>query len=131
MYGPIAGRIRLNCFQSRLPGILSNFPPSKSPILREILIREVQNEFLPPAKRAYIIHKELTIIMNKTKSTISHHLGDLLSGNLIYELSTDRDKRERAYRPNKAIFGILERLAFELTFTEDARITFEGINREK
>lgn len=113
------------------PEALRTFPPSKSPILREILVREVQNEFLPPAKREYIIHKELTIIMNKTKSTISHHLGDLLSGNLIYEQSTDRDKREKAYRPNKAIFGILEHLAFESSDVEDVRITFEGINREK
>ncbi|UCG03052.1 MAG: hypothetical protein JSW11_03500 [Candidatus Heimdallarchaeota archaeon] len=110
---------------------LKTFPLSKSPILREILVREVHNDFLPPAKRRYLIHKELTILMNKTKSTISHHLGDLLSGNLIYEQSTDRDLREKAYRPNRAIFGILERLAFELTFTEDAYITFEGINREK
>ena len=113
------------------PEVLRTFPPSKSPILREILVREVENGFLPPAKREYMIHKELTIIMNKTKSTISHHLGDLLSGNLIYEQSTDRDKREKAYRPNKAIFGILERLAFESGVAKDARITFEGINREE
>lgn len=113
------------------PKALSNFPPSKSPILREILVREVRNEFLPREKREYIIHKELTSLMNKTKSTISHHLGDLLSCNMIYEQSTDRDKREKAYRPNKAIFGILEHLAFESSFTEDALITSEGINREK
>jgi DNA-binding transcriptional ArsR family regulator len=113
------------------PEVLRTFPPSKSPILREILVREVQNEFLPPAKREYIIHKELTIIMNKTKSTISHHLGDLLSGNLIYEQSMDRDRREKAYRPNKAIFGILEHLAFESAAEFYSRITFEGINREK
>ncbi|UCG89834.1 MAG: ATP-binding protein [Candidatus Heimdallarchaeota archaeon] len=113
------------------PEALNHFPTSKSPILREILVREVQNEFLPLEKREYIIHKELTLMMNKTKSTISHHLGDLLSNNLIYEQSTDRDKREKAYRPNKAIFGILEHLAFESTAAEDALITFEGINREK
>lgn len=113
------------------PEVLRTFPASKSPILREILVREVQNDFLPPAKRQYIIHKELTIIMNKTKSTISHHLGDLLSGNLIYEQPTDRDKREKAYRPNKAIFGILERLAFESAVEFYSRITFEGINREE
>lgn len=113
------------------PEALNHFPSSKSPILREILVRDVQNEFLPLEKREYIIHKELTILMNKTKSTISHHLGDLLSSNLIYEQSTDRDKREKAYRPNKAIFGILEHLAFESTTTEDALIAFEGINREE
>jgi DNA-binding transcriptional ArsR family regulator len=113
------------------PEILRTFPSSKSPILREILVREVQNDFLPPAKRKYLIHKVLTILMNKTKSTISHHLGDLLSGNLIYEQSTDRDLREKAYRPNKAIFGILEHLAFESAVTEATRITYEGINREK
>jgi Holliday junction resolvasome RuvABC ATP-dependent DNA helicase subunit len=110
---------------------LKNFPPSKSPILREILIQEVRNEFLSQEKREYIIQKDITSLMNKTKSTISHHLGDLLSCSLIYEQSTDRDKREKAYRPNKAIFGILEHLAFESTFTEDALIKFEGINREK
>ncbi len=110
---------------------LKNFPPSKSPILREILVQEVRNKFLSQEKREYIIHKDLTSLMNKTKSTISHHLGDLLSCSLIYEQSTDRDKREKAYRPNKAIFGILEHLAFESTLTEDALIKFEGINREK
>lgn len=113
------------------PKALKTFPPSKSRILREILVREVHNDSLPPAKRKYLIHKELTIIMNKTKSTISHHLGDLLSGNLIYEQSMDRDLREKAYRPKMAIFGILEHLAFESTALEDARITYEGINREK
>ncbi|MFX0014159.1 MAG: hypothetical protein ACFFB2_06690 [Promethearchaeota archaeon] len=112
------------------PEVLNNFSPSKIPILREILVREVQNESLPFERRQYIIHKELTRLMNKTKSTISHHLGDLLSGTLIYEQSTDRDKREKAYRPNKAIFGILEHLAFETSFSVDARITFKGIYHE-
>lgn len=111
--------------------ILSNFPPSKSPILREILVREIQNKLLPQDKREYIIHKELTSLMNKTKSTISHHLGDLLNHNLIYEQSTDRDKREKAYRPNISIFGILEHLAFESSITEDDLTTSEGIYREK
>ncbi|MFX1516921.1 MAG: hypothetical protein ACFFC6_11460 [Promethearchaeota archaeon] len=114
-----------------IPDALKTFPSSKSPILREILVREVRNDYLPPAKREYLIHKELTELMSKTKSTISHHLGDLLSGNLIYEQSTGRDLREKAYRPNKAIFGILERLAFKLTIPQDTQITFEGMNREK
>lgn len=111
--------------------VLGNFPQSKIPILGEILVREIQNEFLPREKREYIIHKKLTSLMNKTKSTISHHLGDLLSSNLIYEQSTDRDKREKAYRPNKAIFGILEYLTFESTIMEDTLLNFEGINHEE
>ncbi|MFX1282191.1 MAG: ArsR family transcriptional regulator [Promethearchaeota archaeon] len=111
------------------PKVLSSFPRSKISILREILVREVQvqNEL---DRREYIIHKELTYMMNKTKSTISHHLADLLNSNLIYEQSTDRDKREKAYRPNRAIFGILEHLAFESSITKDARITPEGIYHE-
>ncbi|MFX0184779.1 MAG: winged helix-turn-helix domain-containing protein [Candidatus Hodarchaeota archaeon] len=113
------------------PRGLNDFPPSKSPILREILVREVQNEFLSLTRREYLIHKDLTHLMNKTKSTISHHLGDLLSLNLIYEQTTARDKREKAYRPNKTIIGILEHLAFERFYTEDALATSEGINREK
>ncbi|MFX0174169.1 MAG: hypothetical protein ACFE9L_19995 [Candidatus Hodarchaeota archaeon] len=110
---------------------LNDFPPSKSPILREILVREVQNEFLPLTRREYLIHKDLTNLMNKTKSTISHHLGDLLSLNLIYEQSTAKDKREKAYRPNKTIIGVLEHLAFEKFFTEDTLAKTEGIKREK
>ncbi len=113
------------------PNDLSDFPPSKSPILREILVCEIQNELLPPFKREYIRHKNLTQIMNKTKSTISHHLGDLLNRNLIFEQIATHDKRERSYRPNKTILGILEYLAFELPFIEDNLMMLEGINREE
>lgn len=109
---------------------LTNFHPSKTPILREILVREIQNESLPISKQEYIIHKKLTSLMHKTKSTISHHLGDLLSSNLIYEQSTDRDKREKAYRPNKSIFGILEHCVFEASSADGARITSEGVHHE-
>lgn len=104
---------------------LKDFSPSKSQILREILIRETENELLPPDDQKYIIHKVLTNLLNKTKSTISHHLSDLLSSNLIYEQSTSRDRRERAYRPHKGIFGILEYLAFESS-AEDAHIILDG-----
>jgi DNA-binding transcriptional ArsR family regulator len=113
------------------PIALSDFPKSKLPILREILIREIRNQFLPVKHQTFIIHKELTTLMNKTKSTISHHLGDLMSQNLIYEQSTDRDKREKAYRPNNTIFGILEHLAFETSYYDNTQISIEGINREE
>jgi len=104
---------------------LEDFSPSKSQILREILIRETENESLPPDDQKYIIHKVLTNLLHKTKSTISHHLSDLLSSNLIYEQSTTRDRREKAYRPHKGIFGILEYLAFESS-AEDAHIILDG-----
>ena len=57
-------RFSLNLEDIRLtfgidPGILSNFPPSKSPILREILVREIQNRFLPQDKREFFVAFEL------------------------------------------------------------------------
>jgi DNA-binding transcriptional ArsR family regulator len=110
---------------------LQEFSPSKSPILREILIRELENDYRPSENRDYIIHKELTQLMNKTKSTISHHLSDLLAMNLIYEQSTLKDRREKAYRPNKTIIGLLEHLAFEISHKETTSITNEGINHAK
>jgi len=110
---------------------LQDFSPSKSPILREILIRELENDYRPSENRDYIIHKELTQLMNKTKSTISHHLSDLLALNLIYEQSTMKDRREKAYRPNKTIIGLLEHLAFEISPKETTFITNEGINHAK
>ncbi len=113
-----------------IPKAFEDFPSSKAAILREILIRERKNDFLSPQKQNFIIHKVLTSLMNKTKSTISHHLSDLLSRNLIFEQPTARDKREKAYRPNKAILGILEYLAFE-TSPEDAFITLDGTYYEK
>lgn len=113
------------------PIVLQEFSPSKSPILREILIREIENDYPPYQDREYIIHKELTHLMNKTKSTISHHLSDLLDLNLIYEHSTRRDKRERAYRPNKTIIGLLEYLAFEISSKPNKYLSNESINYEK
>ena len=110
---------------------MQDFSPSKSPILREILIRELENDYRPSENCDYIIHKELTQLMNKTKSTISHHLSDLLAQNLIYEQSTLKDRREKAYRPNKTIIGILEHLAFEITPKETTFVTNEGIKHAK
>jgi DNA-binding transcriptional ArsR family regulator len=113
--------------------VLEDFSSSKTQILREILIREIENEFLPSEEQNYIIHKELTNLLQKTKSTITHHLSDLLSSNLIYidlEQSTTRDRREKAYRPNDAIFGILEYLAFESSAV-DTHITVDGTYHEK
>ena len=110
---------------------IQGFSPSKSPILREILIRELENDYRSSENRDYIIHKELTQLMNKTKSTISHHLSDLLALNLIYEQSTLKDRREKAYRPNKTIIGLLEHLAFEISPKETTFITNEGINHAK
>ena len=107
---------------------LQEFSPSKSPILREILIRELENDYRPRENSDYIIHKELTQLMNKTKSTISHHLSDLLAQNLIYEQSMLKDRREKAYRPNKTIIGLLEHLAFEISPKETTSITYEGIH---
>ncbi|NHJ01896.1 MAG: hypothetical protein EAX86_07105, partial [Candidatus Heimdallarchaeota archaeon] len=112
------------------PTLINDFPPSKAAILREILIREVQKTAQLVKDQDYLIHKELTTLMNKTKSTISHHLGDLLNRNLIYEQPTTRDRRVRAYRPNSAIFGILEQLAFETSSFDDIFISTEGIKRE-
>jgi len=109
---------------------LQDFSPSKSPILREILIRELENDYRLSENCDYIIHKELTQLMNKTKSTISHHLGDLLALNLIYEQSTRKDRREKAYRPNKTIIGLLEHLVFEISAKETTFITKEGMNHE-
>lgn len=113
------------------PVHFQDFSPSKSPILREILIREVENDYRPHQEREYIIHKELTHLMNKTKSTISHHLSDLLAFNLIYEHSTQRDKRERAYRPNKTIIGLLEYLAFEISPKPNKFLSNESMKYEK
>ncbi|MHA1969603.1 MAG: hypothetical protein ACW964_17625 [Candidatus Hodarchaeales archaeon] len=113
-----------------VPKAMEDFSSSKAAILREILIRERKNDFLPSQQQNFIIHKALTSLMNKTKSTISHHLSDLLNRNLIFEQPTTRDKREKAYRPNKAIIGILEYLVFE-TFPEDAYITLDGTYYEK
>ena len=110
---------------------LQDFSPSKSPILREILIREIENDYRLHQEREYIIHKELTHLMNKTKSTIRHHLSDLLALNLIYEHPTKRDKRERAYRPNKTIIGLLEYLAFEIFPKQNKFLSNESINYEK
>lgn len=107
---------------------LQEFSPSKSPILREILIRELENDYRPNENLGYIIHKELTQLMNKTKSTISHHLSDLLALNLIYEQSILKDRREKAYRPNRTIIGLLEHLAFEISPKETTSITNEGIH---
>ncbi len=110
---------------------LEDFSPSKTQILREILIREIENKFLPPNEQNYIIHKELTNVLNKTKSTITHHLSDLLNSNLIYlEQSTIRDQREKAYRPKDSIFGILEYLVFESSAV-DTHITLDGTYHEK
>jgi DNA-binding MarR family transcriptional regulator len=111
-------------------GDLDDFPKSKLSILQEILIREIEQEFTLSSE-GFLRHKDIADKIKKTKSTISHHLGDLLNRNLIFEESAGSDKREKAYRPNKTIFGVLEYLAFERSSVVDTLITSEGIYREK
>jgi hypothetical protein len=42
-----------------------------------------------------------------------------------------KDRREKAYRPNKTIIGLLEYFAFESLMKENTSVVTEGINREK
>jgi DNA-binding MarR family transcriptional regulator len=111
-------------------GDLDEFPKSKLTILQEILIREIEREFTLSSE-GFLRHKDIADKIKKTKSTISHHLGELLNRNLIFEESAGSDKREKAYRPNKTIFGVLEYLAFERSTAADTLLTSEGIYREK
>ncbi|MHA1972029.1 MAG: hypothetical protein ACTSW1_03480 [Candidatus Hodarchaeales archaeon] len=111
------------------PQSIKDLPTSKLPLIRELLVSEVLNGCLPWDKRKYLIHKDFTSLLNRTKGTISHHLSDLISRNLIYESATTRDRREKAYRPNQSILGILEYYAFEMPFNKDSLIKF-NLTRE-
>ncbi|MHA1215302.1 MAG: hypothetical protein ACTSPG_08385 [Candidatus Hodarchaeales archaeon] len=107
------------------PEAIKELPSSKIPLIRELLVREALNDYLPWDRRKYLIHKDFTSLLNKAKGTISHHLSDLISRNLIYENATARDRREKAYRPNRSILGILEHFAFEMPFNEDSLINLD------
>jgi DNA-binding transcriptional ArsR family regulator len=74
---------------------------------------------------------DLVDLLQKSKGTISHHLRQLVQQNLIYEQPM-KDGREKAYRPNNTLFGLLEQFAFHPPYEmENFLSSLEGISHEE
>lgn len=111
--------------------MLTEFSGAKNPLIREILVREAQNEIRTSTEGTYLQNRDLVDLLQKSKGTISHHLRQLVQQNLLYEQPM-KDGREKAYRPNNTLFGLLEQFVFQSPHeTENLLLSSEGISHEE
>ncbi|MFW9854112.1 MAG: ArsR family transcriptional regulator [Candidatus Thorarchaeota archaeon] len=110
---------------------LTELSGTKIPLVREILVREAQNEIWTAKERTYLQNRDLVDLLQKSKGTISHHLRQLVQQNIIYEQPM-KDGREKAYRPNNTLFGLLEHYTFQSPYDlGNLSHSLEGISHEE